>query len=147
MKHFNAVVEQLKQMHQDVNTIYAPTKMFHSANELSFAISRLMDAAEVLTSESLEYDELTPALRTIWFDIRDTLPKETAQNLAICIINNTPLSKTDEEITSIKNLFYSAMHDFTDNKELSNAFTDIFFTEKEGQDIKKRQFNKKKRKS
>ena len=145
MKHFKAVIAQLTQMHKDTNTTYEPTKMFQSANDLSFAISRLLDAEEILTSETLDNEEMTQELCTKWFEIRESMPKETAQNLAICIINNTPLSKTSEEINSIKSLFHTAMNDFTKNEQLSDAFTEIIFTGDTGQSIDKRQFKKPKR--
>ena len=120
-------------MHKDVNTTYAPTKMFTSANELSFAIARLMDAQKVLTEETLDNETLTPNLQETWFKVRDSMSKETAQNLAVCIINNTPLSKTEEEINSIERLFYTTMYDFTTNQELSKALTDIFFSNEPSQ--------------
>ena len=145
IKHFHAVIEQLIQMHKDVNTTYSPTKMFHSSNDLSFAISRLLDAENILASKTLENKLMTPDLHTIWLDTRVSMPKETAQNLAICIIKNTPLSKTSEEIASIKELFFNAMHNFTDHKELSHVLTEIIFLNDEGQDIKKRQFKKPKK--
>ena len=143
MKYFNAVIEQLIQMHKDENTIYTPTKMFHSSNELSFAISRLLDAKKILIGETPDNEELTPDLHKIWCDMREDMPKDTAQNIAICIINNTPLSKTSEEISSVKHLFYNLLNDFTNNQELSNAFTKIFFSNTESQNIDKRQFQKK----
>lgn len=110
--------------------------------ELSFAISRLIDTEKVLTSETLDNEELTPDLRTKWFAIRDSMPKSVAQNIAICIINNTPLSKTGEEIDSIKHLFFNQMNDFTDNEQLSKAFTDIFFSNVVKQEITKQKFRK-----
>ena len=145
MKHFKAVIEQLTAMHKDAGTVYAPTKMFQSSNDLSFAISRLLDAESILTSEALEQKEFTPSLRSQWLEVRDTMPKETAQNLAICIIKNTPLSKTSEEINSIKQLFYNAVNGFTNQKELSSVLTEIIFIEDAGQSIDKRQFKKPKR--
>jgi len=144
MKHFNAVIEQLIHMHKDENTTYSPTKMFHSSNELSFAISRLNDAEEIFVSETLDNEEISPELRTVWFDTRDSMPKDVAQNIAVCIMKNTPLSKTSEEISSIKQMFYDVMNEFTDNRQLANAFTEIFFTSHTSQDIKKRQFKKNK---
>lgn len=129
-------------MHKDTNTLYSPTKMFHSSMELSFAISRLIDTEKVLTSETLDNEELTPDLRTKWFAIKDSMPKNVAQNIAICIINNTPLSKTNKEIDSIKHLFFNQMNDFTDNEQLSSAFTDIFFSNVVKQDIVKEKFKK-----
>ena len=145
MKHFKEVIEQLTAMHKDVNTTYAPTKMFSSANDLSFAISRLLDAEEILVSETLDHKEITPDLRTQWFAIRESMPKETAQNIAICIINNTPLSKTSEEIDAVKQLFNNLLNDFTKNEQLSTAFTEIFFSNETTQSINKRQFKKPKR--
>ena len=128
MKHFNAVIVQLTAMHKDANTVYAPEKMFSSSMDLSFAISRLHDAEKVFTSERLDNKEITPELRDVWFEIRDDMPKDVSQNLAICIINNTPLSKTSKEIDAIEKLFYNAIYDFTDNEQLSQAFTEIFFS-------------------
>jgi len=145
MKHFKEVIEQLTAMHKDTKTTYAPTKMFQSANELSFAISRLLDAEEILTSETLDHKEITEVLRTQWFEIRESMPKETAQNIAICIINNTPLSKTTEEIDAVKQLFNNLLNDFTNNEQLSTAFTEIFFSNETTQSINKRQFKKPKR--
>ena len=142
MKYFNEVIGQLIEMHKDTNTLYSPAKMFHSSMELSFAISRLIDTEKVLTSETLDNEELTPDLRTKWFTIRDTMPQNVAQNIAICIINNTPLNKTGEEIDSIKHLFFNEMNDFTDNEELSKAFTDIFFSNVVKQDISREKFKK-----
>lgn len=129
MKHFNAVIAQLTAMHKDANTVYAPEKMFSSSMDLSFAISRLQDAEDIFTSERLDNKEITPELRDVWFEIRDDIPKDIAQNLAICIINNTPLSKTSKEIDAIEKLFYDAMYDFTANEQLSKAFTEIFFSD------------------
>ena len=145
IKSFHNVIEQLIQMHKDINTTYSPTKMFHSSNDLSFAISRLLDAENIFASETLENKAMTQDLRTMWFDTRESMPKETAQNLAICIIKNTPLSKTSEEIASIKELFLNAMYDFTDHKELSNVLTEIIFKNDTGQNIDKRQFKKPKK--
>ena len=145
IKHFHGVIEQLIQMHKDVNTTYSSTTMFHSSNDLSFAISRLLDAEDIFTSEIFENKEMTSELQTLWFDVRDAMPKETAQNLAICVIKNTPLSKTSEEISSIKQLFFNAIHDFTDQKALSEVLTDIIFIGDTGQSIDKRQFKKPKR--
>ena len=142
MKHFNTVIEQLIQMHKDINTTYSPTKMFHSPMELSFAISRLLDTQKVLSSETLDNEELTPDLQTAWFAIRDTMPEDVAQNIAICIINNTPLSKTDEEIASVKHLFFTQMNEFTVNEQLSKAFTEIFFSNVVKQEISKQKFRK-----
>ena len=69
----------------------------------------------------------------------------SAQNLAICIIKNTPLSKTAEEISSLLQLFYNTMYDFTSHEELSSVLTELIFVEDAGQSIDKRQFKKPKR--
>ena len=127
MKHFDAVINYMIEVHKNPDTKYSPTQMFASRNDLSFAISRLMDANKIFTSDTLENKEMTPSLREAWFDIRDKMPERTAQDIALCIIKNTPLSSKPEQINSIKQLFYTAMHDFTGNAELSNAFTQIFF--------------------
>jgi len=70
---------------------------------------------------------MTPELCTQWIEIRNSMPRETAQNIAICIINNTPLSKTSEEIDTVKQLFNNMLNDFTKNEQLSTVFTEIFF--------------------
>ena len=145
IKHFHDVIAQLIAMHKDPRTVYAPIKMFHSANDLSFAISRLNDAERTFTSETYENKDMTSEFSSMWFAIRESMPKETAQNLAICIIKNTPLSKTSEEIGSIKQLFQNAMYDFTSHQELSSVLTELIFVEDAGQSIDKRQFKKPKR--
>lgn len=127
MKHFEEVINYMVDVHKNPNTKYSPEQMFGSQNDLSFAISRLMDANKIFTSETLDNKEMTPSLREAWFDIRDDMPEKTAQDIALCIIKNTPLSSTPEQIDSIKQLFYTAMHDFTGNAQLSNAFTQILF--------------------
>ena len=128
MKHFEVVVNYMIDVHKNPDTTYSPTHMFGSEMELSFAISRLMDANKIFTSETLDNKEITPSLRDTWFDIRDKMPEKTAQDIALCIIKNTPLSSTPEQINAIKQHFYTVMHDFTANVELSNVFTKIFFT-------------------
>ena len=145
IKNFHGVIEQLIKMHKDVNTTYSRTTMFHSSNDLSFAISRLLDAEGIFTGETFENKEMTLDLQRLWSDVRDTMPKDTAQNLAICVIKNTPLSKTNEEISSIKQLFKNAMFEFTGHNELSTVLTDIIFIGDTGQSIEKRQFKKRKR--
>ena len=127
MKYFEVVINYMVDVHKNPDTKYSAVDMFGSENELSFAISRLMDANKIFTSETLDNEEITPLLRDRWFDIRDNMPEKTAQDIALCLIKNTPLSSTPKQIDSIKQLFYSAMHDFTDNVELSDAFTTIFF--------------------
>ncbi len=127
MKHFEEVINYMIDVHKNPDTKYSPTQMFVSPNDLSFAISRLMDANKIFTSDTLDNKEMTPSLREAWFDIRDKMPERTAQDIALCIMKNTPLSSKPEQIDSIKHLFYTVMHDFTDNAELSNTFTKIFF--------------------
>ena len=128
MKHFEEVINYMIDVHKNPATKYSPVDMFGSENELSFAISRLMDANKIFTSETLDNEEMTPSLRDTWFNIRDEMPEKTAQDIALCIIKNTPLSSKPEEINAIKQLFYTAVYDFTDNVELSDAFAKIFFT-------------------
>ncbi len=128
MKHFEEVINYMINVHKNPDTKYSPMHMFGSENELSFAISRLMDANKIFTSEMLDNEEITPFLRVTWFGVRDSMPEKTAQDIALCLIKNTPLSSTSKQISSIKHLFYTAVHDFTDNAELSDAFTKIFFS-------------------
>ncbi len=127
MKYFEVIINYMVDVHKNPDTNYSPAQMFESEMELSFAISRLMDANKIFTSETLDNEEITPSLRDTWFDIRDNMPEKTAQDIALCIIKNTPLSSTPEEINSIKQHFYTVMHDFTGNIELSDAFIKIFF--------------------
>jgi len=117
--------------HDNPATQYSPTKMFVSKNELSFAISRLMDAQRIFTDDIIDNKAITPALSEQWFDIRDKMPGQTAKDIAICIIKNTPLSSTEKEINDVKAMFNKAMQTFTNNADLSNAFTDVFFGEVE----------------
>ena len=131
MKYFDNVINNLIMAHKDPNTQYSPTHMFASQNDLSFAISRLMDAQKIFASETLDNKEMTSELRTTWFGIRDEMPSETANNIALCIIKNTPFSNTQEQTNELKDLFYKTMHTYTDNEELSKAFTEIFFGEGE----------------
>ena len=127
MKYFEEVINYMIDVHKNPATKYSPSQMFGSENELSFAISRLMDANKIFTSETLDNEEMTPFLRDTWFNIRDEMPEKTAQDIALCIIKNTPLSSKPEEINAIKHLFYTAMQDFIGDTQLSNAFTEIFF--------------------
>ena len=129
MKYFDNIINNMIKIHKDPKTQYSPTQMFASQNELSFAISRLMDAQEIFASETFDNNEMTSDLCTIWFSIRDEMPSETANDIALSIIKNTPLSSTQEQIDEVQNLFYKAMHTYTDNTALSNAFTEIFFGE------------------
>ena len=127
MKHFEEVINYMIDVHKNPNTKYSSVQMFESEMELSFAISRLMDANKIFTSEALDDIEITPVLRETWFDIRDNMSEKTAQDIALCIIKNTPLSSKPQQIDDIKQLFYTVMHDFTGNVELANTFTEIFF--------------------
>jgi hypothetical protein len=105
--------------------------MFDSQNDLSFAISRLMDAQHIFAGETFENKGMTSDLSALWFSIRDDMPKETANDLALCIIKNTPFSNTQEQTDEVKDHFYKTMHTYTDSTELSKVFTDIFFGEAE----------------
>ena len=127
MKHFEEVINYMINVHKNPDTKYSSMHMFGSENELSFAISRLMDANKIFISEALDNEEITPLLRERWFDVRDSMPKKTAQDIALCIIKNTPLSSTPEQISSIKQHFYTTIHGFTGNVDLTDAFTNIFF--------------------
>lgn len=116
-------------IHKDPTTQYSPTQMFGSQNELSFAISRLMDAQYTFAGETFDNDEITSELSALWFSLRDDMPSQTANDLALCIIKNTPFSNTQKQTNQVKDLFYKTMHTYTQNAELSKAFTDIFFGE------------------
>ena len=129
MKYFDDIINNLIKAHKDPETQYSPTQMFASQNDLSFAISRLMDAQNIFASETLDNREFTSDLREIWFSMRDEMPSQTANDIALCIIKNTPLSSTEEQIDEVQHLFYKAIHTYTDNAELSKAFTEIFFGE------------------
>lgn len=131
MKHFDTVIDNLIQIHKDPKTHYSPTHMFASHNDLSFAISRLMDAQRIFASEVYDNKELTSDQHTTWCSIRDEMPSQTANDIALCIIKNTPFSNTQEQTKEVKDLFYKTMQTYTDNAELSKAFTDIFFGEGE----------------
>jgi len=131
MKHFDTIINNLIQIHKDPETQYSPAHMFPSANDLSFAISRLMDAQKIFASEDFEIKELTPEQYTAWSSIRDDMPSQTASDLALCIIKNTPFSNTQEQTKEVKDHFYKTMYTYTDNAELSKVFTDIFFGEAE----------------
>jgi len=131
MKHFDNIIDNMIKIYKDPKTQYSSTTMFPSANDLSFAISRLMDAQKVFASEEYEIKELTPDQYATWSGIRDKMPSQTANDLALCIIKNTPFSNTQEQTEELKGLFYMTMHTFTDNEALSNALTEIFFGEAE----------------
>lgn len=140
MKHFDNIINNMIKAHKDPETQYSPTQMFVSKNELSFAISRLLDAQKIFAGETLGDKEITEELRTIWFGIRDEMPSETANDIALCIIKNTPLSNTQEQTNEVQRLFYKAMHTFTDNTELSNAFTELFFDQVQSKKFNTRAF-------
>ena len=131
MKHFDNIINNLIQIHKDPKTQYGPTQMFPSANDLSFAISRLMDAQKIFASEPFDNRELPEELHAIWCSIREEMPSETASSLALCIIKNTPFSNTQEETNSLKDLFYKTMHAYTVNEALAKTFTEVFFGEGE----------------
>jgi len=131
MKHFDTIIDNMIQIHKDPRTQYSPTHMFASQNDLSFAISRLMDAQRIFASEVYDNKELTSDQHTAWCSIRDEMPSQTANDIALCIIKNTPFSNTQEQAKEVKDLFYKTMQTYTDNAELSKAFTDIFFGEGE----------------
>lgn len=129
MKHFDTIIDNMIKIHKDDNTQYSQTTMFPSKNDLSFAISRLMDAQNIFSSEPYDNKELPSDLYTVWCSMRDKMPSQTASDLALCIIKNTPFSNTQEQTNEIKDLFYKTMHTFTDNVEISNIFTEVFFGE------------------
>jgi hypothetical protein len=131
MKNFDNIINNLIKIHKDPKTQYGPTNMFPSANDLSFAISRLMDAQKIFASEDYEIKELSPEQYSAWASIRDEMPSETANDLALCIIKNTPFSNTQEQTDEIKDLFYKTMQSYTDSEALSKVFTEIFFGEGE----------------
>ena len=131
MKHFDTIIDNMITIHKDPHTQYSSTQMFTSQNDLSFAISRLMDAQRIFASETFEDKEMTSDLIALWFSIRDDMPSQTASDLAVCIIKNTPFSNTQEQTNKVKDLFYKTMHTYTESTELSKAFTDIFFGEGE----------------
>lgn len=131
MRHFETIINNLIQKHKDPQTQYGPTQMFDSANDLSFAISRLLDAQRVFTAETFENKAMTADLSALWFSIRDEMPSGTASDLALCIIKNTPFSNTQEQTQKVKELFYKTMYDYTHNADLSEAFIEVFFGEVE----------------
>ncbi|MFC2074003.1 hypothetical protein ACFLR3_02015 [Campylobacterota bacterium] len=131
MKYFDTIINNLIQAHKDPGTQYGLTRMFASQNDLSFAISRLMDAQKIFAGETFDSKTMTSDLCTAWFSIRDDMPSQTANDIALCIIKNTPFSNTQEQTEEVKDLFYKTMHTYTDNTALSKAFTEIFFGEGE----------------
>lgn len=131
MKHFDTIINNLIKIHKDPQTQYSLTHMFNSQNDLSFAISRLMDAQHILTGDTFEHKGMTSDLSALWSNIRDEMPNQTASDLALCIIKNTPFSNTQKQTDEVKDLFYKTIHTYTDSTELSKVFTDIFFGEGE----------------
>ena len=131
MKYFDNIINNLIKIHKDSKTQYGPTQMFPSKNDLSFAISRLMDAQYIFSSESYDNKELPSDLHTVWCNIRDDMPSQVANDIALCIIKNTPFSNTQEQTKEVKDLFDKTMQTYTDNAELSKAFTEVFFGEGE----------------
>ena len=140
MKYFDTIINNLIKIHKDPKTQYGPTNMFPSKNDLSFAISRLMDAQYIFASESYDNKELPSDLHTVWCNIRENMPSQVANDIALCIIKNTPFSNTQEQTNEVKGLFYKTMHTYTDSTELSKAFTDIFFGEVESKKFNMRAF-------
>ncbi|PHR59599.1 MAG: hypothetical protein COA44_01265 [Arcobacter sp.] len=131
MKHFDTIINNMVKIHKDFNTQYSSTTMFASKNELSFAISRLMDAQRVLIDEPFDNKEITSEIWSIWLKLRDEMPSQTANDIALYIIKNTPLSSTQEQINELQDLFYKAMYTYTNHTELSKVFTEIIFGEGE----------------
>lgn len=131
MKYFDTIINNMIKVHKDPETQYSPTQMFASQNDLSFAISRLMDAQDIFKSEFFENKEMTSDLSALWFSIRDEMPGQTASDLALCIIKNTPFSNTQEQTNEVKDHFYKTMQTYTDSAALSKVFTEIFFGEGE----------------
>jgi hypothetical protein len=127
MKHFETVIDNLTKLYQDPNTEYSSTSMFPTANDLSFAISRLKDARKTFLKDSIAYKTFTSELWEIWMSLRDDIPSETASNLAFCMIQNTPLSKTKEQMKEVEEMFYKTLHTYTNNETLTQAFTEFFF--------------------
>lgn len=127
MKQFDTIIDNLVKVYKDPNTDYASTAMFPTANDLSFAISRLKDAKKIFTNESIDNKSFTTELWTTWLRLRDEIPSETASNLAFCIIQNTPLSKSEEQIKEIEDMFYKTMQTYTNDQDLSTAFREVFF--------------------
>lgn len=131
MKHFDTVIDNLLKMYKDPNTDYSSTSMFPTANDLSFAISRLKDAQKVFLKQSIESQQFTPELWEAWLGLRDEIPSETASNLAFCIIQNTPLSHSKQQMKKVEDMFYNTLKSFSDNEALAKAFTEFFFNNTE----------------
>jgi len=131
MKHFDNIINNMIKAHKDPKTKYSTETMFASKNELSFAISRLMDVQSVFQEEPYDSKEITPTQWQIWLTHREKMSSQTANDIALCIIQNTPLSRTEEEISELESLFNKTLNNFTQNAELAKIFTDIIFGEAE----------------
>lgn len=131
MQYFDTIIQSLISRHKDPNTPYGTDQLFPSANELSFAISRLMDAQQVLSGEFVDPKFISPELLDEWLEIKDSIPGQTASELALCIIKHTPLSSTEEQIHTVRESFYTALLSYTDSEALSVALTNALFEEKE----------------
>lgn len=129
MKHFDTIINNLIAIHKDPETQYSSTQMFDSKNDLSFAISRLMDAQYIFSNDIYDNKEISTNLYAIWCNIRDDMPSQVANDIALCIMKNTPFSNTQEQTKELKGLFYKTMQTYTDNEDLSNEFTQFFFGE------------------
>jgi len=90
-----------------------------------------MGAQKVFASEDFEIKELTSEQYTACSRIQNDIPSQTASDLALCIIKNTPFRNMQEQTDEVKDLFYKTMHTYTDNAELSKIFTEISFGEGE----------------
>ena len=127
MKHFESIIDNLVKVYKDPKTDYSSTSMFLTANDLSFAISRLKDAQKIFLKESIDNKSFTTELWTTWLSLRGETPSETASNLAFCIIQNTPLSHSEEQMKKVEDMFYKTMYSYTNNEVLSKAFRELFF--------------------
>ncbi len=131
MKYFDTIINNLIAIHKNPETQYSPTQMFDSKNDLSFAISRLMDAQRIFACDIYDNKEIPTDLYAIWCNTRDEMSSQVANDIALCIMKNTPFSNTQEQTKELKDLFYKTIHTYTNNTDLSNAFTQFFFGESE----------------
>jgi len=131
MKHFDNIINNLISIHKNPDTQYGENAMFNSANDLSIAISRLMDAQRIFSSESFDMKELSPEQFVLWSALREEMPTQTANDLALCFIKNTPLANTKEETEQLENHFKETIMGLTNSEELTHIFADIFFGEVE----------------
>ena len=130
MKYFDTIINNLVAMHKNPETQYGPTQMFDSQNDLSFAISRLMDAQYIFSNDIYDNKEIPTDLYAIWCNIRGEMPSQVANDIALCIMKNTPFSNTQEQTQELQEMFYKTMQTYTDNADLSNEFTQFFFGER-----------------